>query len=60
MKKKKLNWKKVIIAYTILIIIFCLLILIIPNYFKYTLLWVAGFLSGIVILTAIIEGGDHK
>ena len=60
MKKKKLNWKKVIISYFILLFIFCILLFIIPNYYKYNILWLCGFISGMLLFTALIEGSDKK
>lgn len=60
-KKKKLNYKKVIIGYlTITVISTVILLLLLPNTPTWNYLWCFGFLTGVALFTCLIEGGDDK
>lgn len=57
-KRRKLNYKKVIIGYFLITIISIIILLCLPNTPKWNQLWCFGFLTGITLFTCLIEGGD--
>ena len=56
MRKKKLNLKKVILGYFIIIFISIIVLLFLPNTYEVNLLWAYGFITGIILFTCLIEG----
>lgn len=59
-KKRKLNYKKVILGYFLITIISFIILYFLPNNITVNYFWCFGFLTGITLFTCLIEGGDNK
>lgn len=56
MRKKKLNLKKVILGYFIIVFISLIILLFLPNTYEVNLCWCYGFITGVILFTCLIEG----